>query len=340
MRSMKNIRHPNRRGARRSLLLPLGMAVLLCAVFVVGFRMENAQREQARGVATQDVGLLRRMTYEGKPYVEKAGLTSLLLMGVDQTSDAGYYGARQGGQADFLVLVTIDHENREIRQLHIDRDTMVDVDTLSVMGKPQGLRNMQICLSHAFGADATSCALNTQAAVERLLAGLDVDYYIAMNVEAIGALNQALGGIEVTLEEDYAYLDAAMTKGASLRLTDEQAYNLVQRRLDVGDGTNEARMARQVWFMQAVLSQLRARLSESPSFIETLFDQLAPYMATNMAKGRMAAEANQAYHYNVSPAEKLAGEHTIGSDGFVEFHVDEAQTERWAAQTLFKPDIY
>lgn len=335
---MKNIRHQSRR--RMSGLLLLCAGVLVGAAFLLGFRMENAQREQARGVATQDVGLLRRMTLEGQTYVEKAGITTVLLMGVDQPGDAGYYGARQGGQADFLVLVTIDHEAREIRQLHIDRDTMIDVDTLSVMGKPQGLRTMQICLSHAFGADAVSCAQNTKAAVERLLTGLDADYYIAMNVEAIGALNRALGGIEVTLSEDYAYLDPAMAKGATLRLSDEQAYNLVQRRLDVGDGTNEARMARQEWFLEAALAQLRKKLSDSPAFIETLFDELSPYMTTDMAKGRMAAEANQAYHYNVFPAERLAGEHTIGPDGFVEFHVNGGEAERWAAQTLFKPDSY
>ena len=36
----------------------------------------------------------------------------------------------------------------------------------------------------------------------------------------------------------------------------------------------------------------------------------------------MINEINKAYHYEVQPVEYLTGEHTLGDDGFVEFHAD------------------
>ena len=40
-------------------------------------------------------------------------------------------GYRDGGQSDFLLLLVLDHKNKTIRQLQIDRDTMTFRSTFS-----------------------------------------------------------------------------------------------------------------------------------------------------------------------------------------------------------------
>ena len=81
-------------------------------------------------------------------------------------------------------------------------------------------------------------------------------------------------------------------------------------------------MSRQRIFMDAAVPLIRERLSEDGSFASEMLDTLLPYLTTNMVRGRMINEINKAYHYEVQPVEYLTGEHTLGDDGFVEFHAD------------------
>ena len=98
---------------------------------------------------------------------------------------------------------------------------------------------------------------------------------------------------------------------------------LVRRRMDVADGTNEARMTRQRIFMDAAVPLIRAKIDESSGFVNTMLDTLTPYLTTNMVRGRMINEINRAYSYEVEPVQYLEGDHVIGEDGFMEFHADE-----------------
>ena len=180
-------------------------AVLLVAggLYAVSSRIEANGQRQERGVAQSEIGQRKQVTYEGKTYAERVGMTKLLLMGVDKQGEAARNDARQGGQADFLLLVLLDHQNHQIRTLQLDRDTMTAVEVLGVLGNPVGTRKMQICLSHGYGMTEEASCENTLNAVENLLEGADIEYYVAMNMDAIGILNDALGGVTVTLEDDF-----------------------------------------------------------------------------------------------------------------------------------------
>ena len=162
-----------------------------------------------------------------------------------------------------------------------------------------------------------------RAAVEDLLNCPEIDLYMEIPLDAIASLNDLLGGVTVTLMDDFTMADSAMKEGATLTLTGEQAMTLVRRRIDVADGTNEARMTRQRIFMDAAIPKIREKIDESSGFVTTMIDTLSPYLTTNMARGRMINEINRAYHYEVEPVQYLTGEHSIGEDGFMEFHADE-----------------
>ena len=330
------LEHHHRRRSRRNgviLLAVFGIAAIV--LFAAAMHIEQAQHVQERGVATQGIGQLKRISYEGEEYVEKSAMTSILLMGIDRAGTAVSYGARQGGQSDFLLLVVIDHNTKTIHQLQIDRDTITEVETLGILGNPIGTKAMQICLAHSFGITPEENCGFAQRAVENLLEGIEVDYYIALDMDAIGTLNDALGGVTVTLEEDFSAVDPLMQKGATLQLSAQQAETLVRSRMEIGDGTNEARMQRQRLFMQAAIRQLRERLQQEPEYITELFDALEPDMTANIQRGQLLNEVNQAYRYEILSVEDLDGEHAIGSDGFVEFHVAPQATAQWVVKTFY-----
>ena len=314
-------------------------AVLLVAggLYAVSSRIEADGQRQERGVAQSEIGQRKQVTYEGKTYAERVGMTKLLLMGVDKQGEAARNDARQGGQADFLLLVLLDHQNHQIRTLQLDRDTMTAVEVLGVLGNPVGTREMQICLSHGYGMTEEASCENTLNAVENLLEGADIEYYVAMNLDAIGILNDALGGVTVTLEDDFTAIDPTMRQGETLTLTAEQAETFVRGRMSVGDGTNNARMARQRTYMDAAAQQLKEKLSEKANFLDELFKRLGDNVTMNIKQGRLLNEVNRSYKYTQMPVETLAGSYTMGADGFVEFHPAEDAAIQWVLQALYEP---
>jgi LCP family protein required for cell wall assembly len=313
------------------------LGVLLISVYAVGRRMEESKYHEERGVASEGFGQLARLEYDGKTYIQRSGLTTVLLMGVDKKEGEQLRGFRQGGQADFLLLLVIDDGRKVIHQLQIDRDTMTDVITLGVLGNELGTRNMQICLSHGFGQTERACCKHTIAAVENLLPGIDIDLYMAMDLNAIGVLNDALGGVTVTLGDDFTAYDPEMAKGKEMTLNGDQAELFVRYRLGVGDGTNESRMKRQRAYMSAASDVLVDRLRQDTGFIGTLYDALDGVITTNITRNRVLNEANRAYKYDVRPVETLSGEYRIGEDGFMEFHADEDAAFAWVVETCYQP---
>ncbi|MDO4740647.1 MAG: LCP family protein [Eubacteriales bacterium] len=271
---------------------------------------------------------------QGNVWRRKQDVTTVLLMGVDTESGSAVMDMRSGGQADFLQLIVVDRKEERVTQLQIDRDTMTPITILGVLGEPSGVRTAQICLSHGFGdGGAQSCEL-TKHAVENLLPGVEIDFYAALHVDGISVLNDWAGGVTVTLEEDLSALDPAMTAGATLTLTGDQAEIFVRSRREIGTGTNAARMQRQRAYIEGLSALLREGLGESEAQIGALYDSIAPYLTTDMPRGRAINELWAAREYDVTTI-ALEGEHLVGSDGFVEFWPEEGAAESAALELLY-----
>ena len=148
------------------------------------------------------------------------------------------------------------------------------------------------------------------------------DGYMALDMSGITALNDALGGVTVTLEEDFSSLDPQMVKGATITLRGKQAETFVRGRTGVGDGTNAARMRRQKAFMQKAADLIAEGMERDPNFAGTLLDSLSSHMTMNITRGWLINKAYESSEYMRTDMQTLAGSHTIGADGFMEFHAD------------------
>ena len=278
----------------------------------------------------------RLLTVEGRTYTLRSDLTTILLMGIDRDRNTVQQGFRNGGQADFLRLLVIDRENCTIQQIQIDRDTMTPITVLGVTGNAAGERTAQICLSHGFGDGAEqSCELTSQA-VSRLLCDIPVDLYLAMNMDGISVLNDALGGITVTVSDDFSALDAAMRPGVTLTLQGKQAEYYVRRRMDIGEGTNRARMLRQEIYLAQVSERILTRMMTDKENIGVLYDTLQPYLTTNISRGRLINEAWNAREYRRMDTLRISGEYIAGQDGFVEFHADQAALQQLVTDIFYE----
>ena len=237
----------------------LVLAVLL--LYAVGRRLETSGQSQQRGELAQ-TEQEQTCVVDGITYRKRSDIMSILIMGVDRDSTQQSDSPYEGGQADFQRLIVLDTAHGTVQQLKIDRDTITDVVMLGYLGSPIGTQKMQISLAHGFGDGKEESCEYAQQAVEALLGEDTVDYYLAMNLDGIPTLNDLAGGVTVTLEDDFSAMDPAMVQGATLTLHGKQAEYFVRSRMNIGEGTNEARMVRQEAYLEQLLTQLHGQLGQ------------------------------------------------------------------------------
>lgn len=298
--------------------------------------METRTVTQARGELPQE-DETETLTVDGVTYRKRQNLTTILILGIDHTSDAEESSYYEGGQADFQRLIVLDADTQTIRQLKIDRDTITDVTMLGLLGSPIGTKKMQISLAHGFGdGKEQSCELAVDA-VSNLLDASSIDFYMALDLDGIPVLNDLVGGVTVTLEDDFSSIDPAMTPGTTLTLHGSQAETFVRSRINIGEGTNEARMVRQETYLHQLALQLNQQLQADKQFSATVLDTLSPYLTTNLPRGRLINEAWAAKDYTQDPIVEISGEHKVADDGFMEFYPDASSVQQAVLSLFWEP---
>ena len=307
----------NRQKQHRGAVAALAVLVLAAVLLFVGgsWLEKRSQKPETRTELPQETA--ETMEVDGVTYRRRTDLTTILVMGIDHDSEI--------------------EANKTVRQLKIDRDTMAEVTVLGMLGNPVGTTQMQISLAHGFGDGREESCGYARDAVSRLLQGESIDFYLAMSLDGISVLNDLAGGVTVTLEDDFSAADPAMTKGATLTLQGDQAEIFVRRRMDIGEGTNEARMVRQEEYLTQLSAQLESRVQQDQQFTAQVYDALQPYLVTDLAKGRLVNEVWAAKDDTVEPAIALEGEHKVAEDGFTEFYPTEESIQKAVLELFWEP---
>lgn len=279
------------------------------------------------------------LLFEGQKYRLRNRLTVILAMGVDRyTDDArpmiGYQG---NGQADFLMLVVIDDDRDTVQAIQLNRDTMCEIDVMSAFGEKTGTRTAQLCLAHAYGDGGEQSCLLTVRAVQRLMMDTPIGHYLSMDMSGIAILNDQLGGVEVTLTDDFSAYDPAMKPGATLTLTGKQAEYYLRFRYQVGDQTNAERLERQRRYMEAAKEIAVWKMHESASFANNLFRALDSSLTTDMRNGYLVNLANKIVDYQMLPIGQIEGENRIGENGLNEFYPDRESLMRVLIDACYEP---
>ena len=263
-------------------------------------------------------------------------ITNYLIIGVDKTDVNQVVGYQQGGQADFLVVLSIDRISRSITPVMLDRDAMVEMQTYGIFGHPAGTRVMQLCLAQAYSGLDVSGSLNTVKTVEQMLHGIKINHYVVLDITAIPLINDAIGGVEVTLYDDFTAFDPVMTQGSTIRLMGKQSEFFVRGRMTVADGTNASRMARQQQYLSGLLTQFRRSVRGDQVKLNDVLNSAKGHMYADTANDVLLRDVNAYGDYEWNALRILSGEHTIDEEGFAEFWVDEAALSRLVADVWFK----
>ena len=298
-------------------------AILFLGIFLFARSLDEPEPEPSYGSLegrfTSDI----TMSLNGKTlHYRENEITNYLLIGVDREKLV-VTDYQSGGQADFILVLSVDRRHRTITPVMIDRDAMANVTTYGIFGNVAGTRRMQICLAQAFSGSGVTGSRNTASAVSGLLGNIRINRYILMDLDGIPILNDAVGGVSVTIEDDLTALSPYLRKGETVHLRGNLAEHFVRGRTTVADGTNASRMTRQKTYIEAFLKQINKELDSGNAFISNVFDELGGHIETDTDKQLLINDVNTYKKYDWQELVLLPGMHTIGEDGFAEFWIDE-----------------
>ena len=330
--------HPDRRISRRDFFRAAGVAAAaLAALGLGGYAVQRwdtaGEAPAASGSGQPRPAWQETVQADGRTWRRKTNLESYLFLGIDTLGKAeGTQSYVAGGQADAQILLVVDHTARTWQMLQINRDSMVQVPVLSMMGTVPYTIRQQIALAHAYGNGREQSCENNVKAVSMLLGDQPIDGYLSLTMGGVGVLVDLVGGVTLTLASDLSAIDPALTQGATVTLNGEQALAYVHTRQNVDDQTNLARMDRQRQFLRAFEEQARQM---DPSFALDAYQAAEDYIITNLSSGRAVNLAGQLQQYTQLPVLTIAGENTV-EDGYWAYELDQDSLQQTILQLFYQ----
>ena len=237
-----------------------------------------------------------------------------------------------GGQADAQMLLVLDDERRTWQILQINRDSMVQVPVISMMGTVPYTIRQQIALAHAYGNGREQSCENNVKAVSMMLEDQPIDGYFSLNMGGIGILVDLIGGVTITVTSDFSAVDPSLLEGETVTLNGGQAFEYVRQRQHVDDQTNLARMSRQRQFLEAFEKQVK---DMAPDFAVTAYEALADYVITDIPGGTAVDIADRLKSYEALPLLTIDGENKV-EDGYWAYELDQDSLQQTILQLFYE----
>ena len=285
---------------------------------------------------TENAVPTKTITRNGIDYYPRQDVTVMLVLGIDKfgpVESSNYY--RNGGSADSIMLLVFDEKNAECTVLYVNRDTMLTMDVLGVRGEYAGTTYGQLALAHTYGTGLEDSCENVKNTLMNFMHGLTIDYYVAMNMDAIPILNDAVGGVTVTVVDDFSMVDPTITMG-ELTLRGEQVINFVRTRKDVGDQKNITRMERQKEYVSAFLTKLYEKEHEDVDFLIKIYDEVAPYLVSDCPVSTLSGMLDRYAEFTIKEVITPEGDNVIGEE-YYEFYVDEEKLDELIVRLFYAP---
>lgn len=271
----------------------------------------------------------KKVRLYGKKYIYNHQFETYLFLGTDGSgAEDGEGEDYVGSMADSINLLVLDKTDKTYAIIQLNRDTITEIDLMTEDGESYASAELQLCTAHWYGGNKQQSCENTVAAVSRFLGKIKIDGYLAIPMTQIGALNHIVGGVEVTIEDDFSELDPSLVMGETILLSDEQAVNYLRGRMNVGDGENTSRMRRQKQYMKSFAERAKQTLGNDADALLAAEQELLGFSTTDLTEKTLSGIADKLYQYENLGIFTPEGKTALGSrlgDGLehVEFYEDE-----------------
>ncbi|WP_442790169.1 LCP family protein [Nocardia sp. CDC153] len=225
------------------------------------------------------------------------GATDILMVGIDSRTDAHGNPLTQdelamlhagddgegGLNTDTIVLIRVPNDGSSATAISIPRDSYVDIPGLgmgkinSAFGSTKFLTQQKLLDKGVAPADAEKQATQAgrQALVKTVanLTGITVDHYAEVGLLGFVLLTDAVGGVEVCLNNAVDEpLSGADFPAGPQKLNGAQALSFVRQRHELPRGDLDRIVRQQVYMAQLVHQVLSAKVLTSPTRLKELSD--------------------------------------------------------------------
>ena len=297
------------------------IAFLAATLILVGILDKNY------GIFPEQMQEDKVLEYKGEDYVLKKDVETFLILGLDKMSqDTKGDSYNNNQQADFLVLMVFDNSAKTYSAIHINRDTMAEIEVLGLAGNKVGTVNSQIALAHTYGKGGSISNANTAKAVSKLLKDIKVNHYMSVTLDAVPIMNDLVGGVTVEVLDDFTDADTGLVKGETVTLTSEQALTYIRERQGTGEKTNVSRMKRQKQYIESMRDELQKCIENDNEFLSDAVLKISDYMESDCSATRLQSIGKRLKSYEFVGLKEIEGEaKTVESDdgAHIEFYPDE-----------------
>ena len=263
--------------------------------------------------------------YHDTIYEYNEDIMTFLVMGIDKDSDAvKAEEGTDGGQADALFLVVMDPQDKTIKVIGINRNTMTDIDLYDEEGGYISTTKAQIAVQHGFGDGLEESCEYQRKVVSNLFYNLPIHGYAAVNMSAIPTINDTVGGIKVTVLEDMTAIDDDFVKDEQVHLIGEEAFWYVKYRDTDVFGSADMRLQRQEQYLNGFINAARRAVKKDATVVLDLYRSISRQMVTDISldKAVYLASIVSDYRFDADCFYTLDGETVMGKQ-FEDFYPDE-----------------
>lgn len=285
------------------------------------------------------------LLYNNEEYVYNENIATILCMGVDTDVKSSGPVAASGnaGQADALYLIVMDTDTGKITVVAIPRDTMTEVEVYSKNGAYAGTQTKQICLAYSYGDGKDKSCQNVSRSVSRLLLGMPINSYFAVDYRSIPAIHEAVGTVTVIPNENLEFVKNGYTyhfkKGKPTKLASHLAFHYLRKRDASSLNAAYLRMERQIDYIKSYGRTAFKKTKQDITFPVTLYKKIKKNSITNLDVSKITFLATCAVsnrnNINLNFV-KLNGEYTKGDNGFAELKLDETQIFETVVSLFYK----
>ena len=278
---------------------------------------------------------------QGNAYNYRDDVISILLMGIDYMGDERHWRnatESNGGNADVIGLVILNTRTFDFSILYIPRDTMADVIAMDADGQYLDTVYTNISTSHSYGdGKDLSCRLTTDA-VSRLLYGVPVGRYVALDYDALYTLNDLIGGLTITFDDDYTDIDSSFTRGNTVTLNRWYMRRFITYRSKTDVEGAYKRGVRSMAVMKALFNQCKEKIVADPTVALEYYNGLKGYITTDLDMTEITYLARNMgkMHFTSDTVVRLPGE-TVMGERYAEFYPDETWLHDFVVEKFCVP---
>ena len=206
-------------------------------------------------------------------------IRNILLLGIDKSDDAAARGSDY--HTDAILVIAVNFDEDKIDLVSLPRDTLTYIPGI------KGIYKLNAAINTG-GGKTKEGFQRVCDAVAWVLGGIKIDHYCAVDMQAMAAIGDAIGGVDFELEMSYTGTYGKYRKGLQ-HLNGKGIMDYLRARRNATLNANDlGRTSRQRDLIMTILKKMMSDRNSLASAVTAVQD-LEDGFFTNMSIGDMAA---------------------------------------------------